>query len=117
MANAKHRRRAALGTPASARCCSSTIRRTCSIWFSSRIEGIELNASNLGDGGPRFQYSGRPEHGGLEMGVNKPTIASLKAALPDVKDIDRSSMNAWEDAAFVAAVKATGRKRLVMAGS
>jgi len=50
------------------------------------------------------------------MGVNKPTIASLKAALPDVKDIDRSSMNAWEDAAFVAAVKATGRKRLVMGG-
>ena len=33
-------------------------------------------------------------------GVNSPTIASLKAALPNVKDIDRSSMNAWEDANF-----------------
>ncbi|RJF79115.1 hydrolase [Azospirillum cavernae] len=29
--------------------------------------------------------------------------------------IERSSMNSWEDAAFVEAVKATGRKKLVMA--
>jgi len=41
-----------------------------------------------------------------------PQITSL---FPDQKTIERSSMNSWEDAAFVAAVKATGRKKLVMA--
>jgi len=34
---------------------------------------------------------------------------------PGQEPIERSSMNSWEDANFVAAVKATGRKKLVMA--
>ncbi|MBC7962886.1 MAG: hydrolase, partial [Steroidobacteraceae bacterium] len=34
---------------------------------------------------------------------------------PDQVPIERSSMNSWEDEKFVAAVKATGRKKLVMA--
>ena len=34
---------------------------------------------------------------------------------PDQQPVERSSMNSWEDAKFVAAVKATGRKKLVMA--
>ncbi|TDT94149.1 nicotinamidase-related amidase [Streptomyces sp. 846.5] len=40
----------------------------------------------------------------------------LAAVFPDQKIIDRSTMNAWEDVAFVEAVKATGRKKLVIAG-
>ena len=39
----------------------------------------------------------------------------LLAVHPENKPIERSSMNSWEDEAFVAAVKATGRKKLVMA--
>ena len=35
----------------------------------------------------------------------------LLAVHPDVKPIIRTSMNSWEDDAFVAAVKATGRKK------
>jgi nicotinamidase-related amidase len=50
---------------------------------------------------------------GVEMGVNGPTRESILAELPDVRVIDRSSMNAWEDEAFRAAVKKTGRKRLI----
>ncbi len=50
---------------------------------------------------------------GVEMGVNKPTRASIRSELADHEVIDRSSMDAWEDAAFRAAVKKTGRKRLV----
>lgn len=50
---------------------------------------------------------------GVEMGVNEATRESIAAELPGATIIDRSGMNAWEDAAFVAAVKATGRKRLV----
>jgi len=50
---------------------------------------------------------------GVQMGVNGPTRDSLLAELPGVEPIDRSSMNAWEDAAFLQAVKRTGRKRLI----
>lgn len=53
---------------------------------------------------------------GVQMGFNGPTILSLQSALPGVTAIDRSSMDAWEDRAFVEAVEATGRKRLVICG-
>ncbi|MEU6549581.1 hydrolase [Streptomyces sp. NPDC046915] len=43
-------------------------------------------------------------------------IPQLKAVFPDQQIIDRSTMNAWEDPAFVEAVKATGRTKLVIAG-
>ena len=38
---------------------------------------------------------------GVEMGVNGPTRASTLAELPGIQTIDRSSMNAWEDRAFL----------------
>jgi nicotinamidase-related amidase len=50
---------------------------------------------------------------GVEMGVNHATVPSILAELPDIKVIDRSSMNAWEDRAFRDAVEKTGRKRLI----
>lgn len=50
---------------------------------------------------------------GVQMGVNGPTRESILAELPGLAVIDRSSMNAWEDEAFRAAVEKTGRKRLV----
>src|SRR5512138_401806 len=34
---------------------------------------------------------------------------------PEQQPVERSSMNSWEDAKFVEAVKATGRKKLIMA--
>jgi nicotinamidase-related amidase len=48
-------------------------------------------------------------------GRNKPTIHQLTEVLPNVVAIDRTSINAWEDEDFVAAVKATGRRKLIMA--
>ena len=50
---------------------------------------------------------------GVEIGVNRPTRALIVAELPRVQEIDRSSMNAWEDRAFHAAAKKTVRKRLI----
>jgi nicotinamidase-related amidase len=47
------------------------------------------------------------------MGVNHPTRQSILDELPGIEVIDRSSMNAWEDQPFVAAVKETGRKRII----
>jgi nicotinamidase-related amidase len=53
---------------------------------------------------------------GVEFGINGPTRDSVLAELEDIDPIDRSSMNAFEDQAFSAAVKATGRKRLIIGG-
>ncbi|MFE6102623.1 hydrolase [Streptomyces laurentii] len=45
-----------------------------------------------------------------------PLLPQLAAVFPDHEVVDRTSMNAWEDEAFVEAVKATGRRKLVIAG-
>ena len=51
----------------------------------------------------------------VKDGRNADTIAAIKNALPEgTPSIDRTSMNSWEDADFVAAVKATGRKKIIM---
>lgn len=48
-------------------------------------------------------------------GRNQPTIRQIAEVFPEVTPIDRTSINAWEDEDFVAAVRATGRKKLIMA--
>src|SRR5580658_3496182 len=53
---------------------------------------------------------------GVGYGFNGPTLPSIQAELTVLEPIDRSSMNAFEDAPFSEAVKATGRKRLIIAG-
>src|SRR5260370_1601693 len=46
-----------------------------------------------------------------------PTVPELVAALKgDYAKIDRMTVNAWDDPAFVAAVKKTGRSHLIFAG-
>ena len=44
------------------------------------------------------------------------TNTELRNVLPGVPEIDRTSMNSWEDPDFVAAVESTGRKKLIIAG-
>ncbi|MBV9042995.1 MAG: hydrolase [Acidimicrobiia bacterium] len=51
-----------------------------------------------------------------DNGVNGDTIPQLREQLGDVPSIDRMSINAWEDEDFVHAVKATGRRKLIMGG-
>ena len=51
---------------------------------------------------------------GVQSGLNPDTVPELKQAMADAPWIDRTSINAWEDADFVAAVKATGRRKLVI---
>ncbi|WP_374029080.1 hydrolase [Bdellovibrio bacteriovorus] len=48
-------------------------------------------------------------------GRNPDTIPQLKELLEGVPSIDRTSINSWEDEEFVKAVKATGRKKLLIA--
>jgi nicotinamidase-related amidase len=53
---------------------------------------------------------------GVELGFNGPTLPSILSELDGIEPIDRTSMNAFDDTAFSEAVKATGRKRLIIGG-
>lgn len=44
------------------------------------------------------------------------TNVELRDALPGVPELDRTSMNSWEDPEFVSAVERTGRNKLIIAG-
>ncbi len=50
----------------------------------------------------------------VQSGLNKPPIAQLRKVLEGIPTIDRTTINSWEDVEFVQAVKATGRKKLIM---
>ncbi|MGR9054217.1 MAG: isochorismate family cysteine hydrolase YcaC [Gammaproteobacteria bacterium] len=53
----------------------------------------------------------------FEQGPNGPLVPELKEIFPDAPYIARpGQINAWDNADFVAAVKATGRKQLIIAG-
>jgi nicotinamidase-related amidase len=51
----------------------------------------------------------------VKTGRNEPTIHQLQEVLKDVESYDRTTINAWEDEDFLRAVKATGRRKLIMA--
>ena len=44
------------------------------------------------------------------------TWPQLLAAIPGAAPIERSSMNSWDDANFVAAIQKTGKKKIVLSG-
>jgi nicotinamidase-related amidase len=44
------------------------------------------------------------------------TNPELREALPGVREIDRTTMNSWEDPEFHAAIQRSGRKKLILAG-
>ena len=47
-------------------------------------------------------------------GGQKPTVPPLREVLSREKELDRTTINAWEDKEFLEAVEATGRKKLIM---
>lgn len=51
----------------------------------------------------------------VTTGLNQPTIHQITDVLAGIVPFDRTSINAWQDEDFVRAVKATGRKKLIMA--
>ena len=51
---------------------------------------------------------------GVVANGREPTIPELKEVLADCSEIDRTTINAWEDVEFRRAVEATGRKKLIM---
>ncbi len=54
---------------------------------------------------------------GVDLGANQPTIPEIKKFIgKDVVNIDRVSLNAWQNQDVIDAVKATGRKKLIITG-
>ena len=49
----------------------------------------------------------------MASGQQQPTVPELAELLEDNPPIDRTSVNSWEDVDFVAAVRATGRRKLI----
>ena len=45
-----------------------------------------------------------------------PVIPELQDALPGVQRIERTTVNAWDEPRVVAAIKATGRKKIIITG-
>jgi nicotinamidase-related amidase len=50
----------------------------------------------------------------VATGRGKPTLPPLAEVLADNPPIDRTTTNAWEDAEFLNAVRATGRRKLII---
>jgi len=50
----------------------------------------------------------------VTSGANQPTIPELRQVFVDIEELDRPTINAWEDVEFRAAVERTGRKKLLM---
>ncbi len=53
---------------------------------------------------------------GVALGANTPTVDWLRNELGPMPEIDRSTLNSWEDPDFRAAIVATGRRKVVMCG-
>ena len=49
-------------------------------------------------------------------GFAGPTFPELTSVLSNLEGIDRTTLNPWEDQAFVEAIEATGRRKIVIAG-
>ncbi len=52
----------------------------------------------------------------VDLGYNKPTLPEFKNLMHGVKNIDRISLNAWQNRAVIDAVEKTGRKKLIITG-
>jgi nicotinamidase-related amidase len=79
-------------------------------------ELVELNVRLLARAAKAFDMPIVLSTVGVGYGLNGPTQPAILAELDGIEPIDRSSMNAFEDAPFREAVQQTGRKRLIIAG-
>jgi len=50
----------------------------------------------------------------VESGQVQPTLPELAELMPDDAPLDRTTVNSWEDTEFVQAVRATGRRKIIL---
>lgn len=81
----------------------------------SRFETLKQNALALAEVGKTF---GLPVllTASAPDGPNGPVMSELTEMFPDARVISRTAVNIWDDEKTLAAIKATGRKKLLMAG-
>ncbi len=84
--------------------------------YSTDHELIELNGRALARAGKAFGVPVILSTIGQKLRNDEPTLPSIRSELADQPEIDRDTMNAWEDDGFRQALKQTGRKRLIFAG-
>jgi nicotinamidase-related amidase len=77
---------------------------------------VELNVRLLARAAKAFDIPIVLSTVGVGYGLNGPTRPAILDELEGIEPLDRSSMNAFEDAPFRDAVQQTGRKRLIIAG-
>lgn len=75
-----------------------------------------LNVVTLGKIAKAFDVPTVVTTVGVQLGVNQGTRKDLIDALPPQIEIDRTSLNSWEDKNFISAIAQTGRKKIIMAG-
>lgn len=83
---------------------------------SATAEEIDLGAVTLAKLAHSYEIPTVVSTVAVDMGVNEPTIPALLSELPGITEIDRTGVNAWEDAEFRAAIESTGRRKVVLAG-
>jgi nicotinamidase-related amidase len=81
----------------------------------TKPDEIELNVRFLIRAARAFNIPVILSSVGVQTGVNGPKLPAIQDVLPGIEVIDRSSMDAWEDKAFRAAINKTGKKRLIFA--
>ena len=83
---------------------------------SSSREEIDLNAVALAKLARLYEIPTVVTTVAVDMGVNEGTTQAILDELPGIEEIDRTGVNAWEDADFRAAIEATGRRNIVVGG-
>ena len=79
-------------------------------------ELIELNGRALTRAAKAFKVPLIMSTIGVEAHGEKPTLPSIRNESPGEPEIDRTSMNTWEDPKVREAVLQTGRRRIIFAG-
>ncbi|WP_296136857.1 isochorismatase family protein [uncultured Tessaracoccus sp.] len=84
---------------------------------SATKDGINLGVVTLARFAATFELPTVVSTVAVDMGVNEPTARAIMDVLPDdQQEIDRTGVNAWEDEDFRAAIEASGRKKVIIAG-
>ena len=77
---------------------------------------IELNTRALARASRLFEAPTILSTIGVKLRGDYPTLPSIRGELADQPELDRNTMNAWEDGGVREAVARTGRRRLIFAG-
>lgn len=79
-------------------------------------ELIELNARALARASKAFKAPVILSTIGVKLRGDPPTLPSIRKELADQPELDRNTMNTWEDKPVRDAIEKSGRRRLIFAG-